>query len=97
MRKGRPFLYMVVAYELEGTALRENCRFVIDRAIFETKEQAGGNRVTTDNLEEVAYRQYAAFFRPQREKAVFRSFNMAHRDRFRGCVGLQNADQCSGE
>ncbi len=47
---------MVIGDELEIIALREDCRFIIDGAIFETKEQPGGDPVPTDNLEEVTYR-----------------------------------------
>jgi hypothetical protein len=78
LREGRTFLYMVIGDELEMPALREDRRFVIDRTIFETEEQPRSDPVPTDDLVEVAYGQYAAFFCPQRKKAMFRSFHMAH-------------------
>jgi len=47
-------LYVAIGDELKVSALREDCRFVIDRAIFETEDQPGGDAAPTDNLEEVA-------------------------------------------
>ena len=38
MRKGRPFLNMVVGDEVEGAVLREDCGFIVNGAIFEIEE-----------------------------------------------------------
>jgi hypothetical protein len=95
--EGRTLLYMVIGDELEVPALREDGRFVIDRAIFEPEDQTRSDPVPTDDLEEIAHRYYAVFFRPQREKSMYRSLHVAHRDGFRWGTGLQGADQCSDE
>jgi hypothetical protein len=47
----RTFLDVVVADELEVTPLREDCSFIIGRAILETEEQACGNPIAVDDLE----------------------------------------------
>jgi hypothetical protein len=69
---------VVVGDELEVTALGEDCRFIIDRAILETEEQAGGNPIAADYLEEVTHRNHAALFRTYREKAVDGSLYVPH-------------------
>ena len=74
---------MTIGDELKVPALRENGPFVIDRAILEMEEQAGPDCASMHDLEEVPYRYYAALFRPQREKSMYRSFHVAHRDEFR--------------
>jgi hypothetical protein len=78
LREGRPFLYVVVGDELEVTALREDRGFIIDRAILETEEQAGGNPIAVDHLEEVADCKYLTLFRTQCEKAVDGPLDVAH-------------------
>jgi hypothetical protein len=87
---------MVVGDELEITALRKDCSFVVDRAIFETEEQTGGNPITTDDLEEVAHRKDVALFRTQREKTVDGSFHVAHGYGLRLYSGLQGIEQRHG-
>jgi hypothetical protein len=69
---------MVVAYELEFTALRKDCGFIVDRTIFETEKQARDDLIATDDLELIAHREHAALFRTQHEKAVDGSLHMAH-------------------
>ena len=97
MRKGRSFLYMVVSDELKVTALREHCSFIVDRAIFETEEQAGGNPIAADELEEVTRRKHAALFRTQCEKAVFSSFYISNGYSLRWRTELQGTDQHGDE
>src|SRR5438105_6902348 len=95
--KGRTLLYVVIGDELEDTPLRENCCFVIDGAIFETEEQAGGDPVSMDDLEEVPYRYYAALFCPQREKSVYCTFHVAHRNGLRWPCKMQGTKEDCGE
>jgi hypothetical protein len=88
---------MAVGDELEVAALREDCSFIVDRAIFEAEEQPGGYPITADDLEEVTHREHAAFFRTQREKAVDSSLQMAHRYGLSWRTRLQGTDQHYGE
>ena len=84
---------MVISDELEVTALTENCSFIIDRAIFETEEQAGGNPIAADHLEQVTHGKDAALFRTQREKTVDGSLHIPHGYGLRWRTRLQGADQ----
>jgi hypothetical protein len=97
MREGRTFLYVVVGDELKVTALRKDCSFIVDRAIFETEEQARGNPIAADYLEEVTHRKHASCFRTQREKPVDSSLDVAHRDGLRWRSGSQGTHQHGGE
>jgi hypothetical protein len=78
LREGRAFLYVVVADELEVAALSEHGGFIIDRAILESEEQARGDAIAADHLEEVTHRKRLALLRTQGEKAVNRSLHMPH-------------------
>jgi hypothetical protein len=68
----------MVADELEVTPLREDRSFIIDRAILETEEQARGNPIAADHLEEVTHSKHRAFFQTQREKAVDGPLDVPH-------------------
>jgi hypothetical protein len=69
---------VVVGNELELTALSEDCSFIIDGAILETEEQARGNPIAVDHLEEVTHGNHPALFRTHREKAVDRTLDVPH-------------------
>jgi hypothetical protein len=84
---------MAIGYELEVTSLRKDCGFVVDGAVFETEEQAGGDPIATDDLEEVAHCKHATLFRTQCEKAVDSSLNMPNRYRLCWRSGLKGTDQ----
>jgi hypothetical protein len=90
---------MVVGYELELTALRKDCGFIVDRTIFETEKQARGDLIATDDLELIAHRNRAALFRTEHEKAVDRSLSMAHGYSLRQRIGLKvcGTNQHGGE
>ena len=53
---------MVICDQAELIALGEDGRFVVDLTIFETKGQSGIYRVPVDDLIQIAYRYYPAFF-----------------------------------
>jgi hypothetical protein len=80
---------MMVADELEVTALREDCSFIIDRAILETEDQAGRNPIAAHHLEEVTHRNHAALFRAHREKAVNGPLDVPYGYRLGGRTRLQ--------
>jgi hypothetical protein len=84
---------VVVGDELEVTALREDCGFIIDRAILEMEEQSGSNPIAVDHLEEVTYGKHPALFRPQREKAVDGSLQVPHGYGLCWRTRLQGTDQ----
>jgi hypothetical protein len=84
---------MAVGDELKGTALRKDRSLIIDGAILETEEQARGNPIAADHLEEITHRKHAALFRAQCEKAVNGSLQVAHGDGFRWRSRLQSTDQ----
>jgi hypothetical protein len=88
---------MPVGDELEGTALRKDCSFIVDRAVLETEEQSGGNLLAPDGLGEVTCREHAAFFRTQYEKAVDSSLNMAHGYGLSWRTRVQSTDQRYGD
>ena len=54
MRKGRPFLDAVVADQLEGVALREDCRLIVNRAVFEMENGSRCDVVAPHDLEAVS-------------------------------------------
>jgi hypothetical protein len=58
--------------------LREDCSFIVDGAILETKEKAGGNPIAVDHLEEVTHGNHPALFRTHREKAVDGALDVPH-------------------
>jgi hypothetical protein len=78
---------------LEVTALREDRSFIIDRAVFETEEQAGGNPIAADHLEEVTHGKHVALFRRQGEKAVDGPLPVAHGYGLRRRTPLQDTEQ----
>jgi hypothetical protein len=78
LREGRPFLDVVVGDELEVTALRKDCSFIINRAILETEEQARGNPIAPNHLDQIAYREHATSFCTKREEAVDAPFQVPH-------------------
>jgi hypothetical protein len=83
---------MVVGDELEVTALREDRSFIIDRAVFETEEQAGGNPIAADHLEEVTHGKHAALCRTQGKKAVDGPLHVAHGYGLRRRTRLQDTE-----
>ena len=88
---------MAVGDEPEVAALRKDCSFIVDRAIFEAEEQARGNPITADDLEEVTHREHAAFIRTQRKKAVESSLHMAHRYGLSWRTRLQDTEEHGGK
>ena len=54
MRKGRSFLDVVVADQLEGAALREACRLIVNRAVFEMKDRSRCDAAASHDLEAVS-------------------------------------------
>lgn len=87
------WLYVVVGDELEVTALREDCSFIINRTILETEDQAGDLPIAVDHLEEITHRKHAAIFRTQREKAMDGSLHTPHGYGLRWRTLLQDTDQ----
>jgi hypothetical protein len=84
---------MVVADELEVTALREDCGFIVDRAVLETEEQAGGDPIAPDHLEEVTHRNHATFFRAKRKKSMDGPLQVTDRNGFPWRGRLQATDE----
>ena len=77
----RTSLNEVVTQESECAALREYGRVVIDRTIFETKYQMGGDAIAPCVLRHLTIGDGLAFKGPQHKEAMHQAFRVAHRDR----------------
>src|SRR6266568_4018260 len=87
MRKERSLLYVVVGDELQLAALGKDGCFVVYRAIFEMKNQAGCDFVAMDCLGEVTDSKHMSVFCSQGEKTVEGAFWIAYGDLL--CLGVK--------
>src|SRR5262249_22060100 len=96
MRERRPFLYMVVGYQLKVIALRKHRGLIVDRAILEPKSKARGDLFAADDLDEVARTNRTALLRTQHKKAMDSPFDVAYRNRLTPPIRLKQrrTDYC---
>jgi hypothetical protein len=93
MREGWSPLNMVVGDEPETPALREQCRFVVDRSVFEMEKRPRRNLISMGHLHNVPGGKRLAVFGPQLKKAVNGSLDMADRNAVGQCARLCGTDQ----
>jgi hypothetical protein len=59
MGKERTSLDVAIAYELKAAALRENRGFIVERSVFEMKDQVCSDPISVHKLNQVAHRKHA--------------------------------------
>ena len=79
MGKHRTFLDQVVGHKREVFALRENCRLVLQGAIFEVIDQMAGDLVSVDDFGRIALSNYISVQRAEHQESVRQTFLVSDR------------------
>jgi hypothetical protein len=96
MGEERSALNVAIADELEGPVLGVDGRFIVERAVFEMKDQTQGQTLPMHGLRDISLREQTSVHCADGEKSVQRSLQMADRDRLRRCAGRDQAEQRGG-
>ena len=73
----------MIPHQAKVTVLREDCSFVVHRAIFEVIDEAGGKLAASRTLHQITRREQLSIKGTQRQKAMHRTLWKAYRYRFR--------------